>query len=83
MKDTDKQELRERCLGYSLKYAERTMGSQFSVVDIAKTFYNYISGEDGETNASEGAYNPTPPANTGPGMSMLRGTLLRTRVFSS
>lgn len=67
---TEDQELRERCLNLAADVFKSPGVTAQQLTKVAEHFFQYIkNGDDTENNVDD---EPTPPVNTGPGMSMLR-----------
>ena len=77
----DDRELRERCLNLAADVFRSPGVTAQQLTSVAEHFFQYIKyGDDTENDAED---EPTPPVNTGPGMAVLRDTLLRNGIFPS
>ena len=68
---TEDQELRERCLNLAADVFKSPGVTGQQLTTVAEHFFQYIKNSGDTENYAED--EPTPPVNTGPGMSMLRG----------
>lgn len=80
LKENSDRELRKYCLEKSLGFFSHVASAQ-EITTVAEHFFQYIkNGDDTENDADD---EPTPPANTGPGITRLRDMLLRNRDIPS
>lgn len=69
--NTYDQELRERCLNLAADVFKSPGITGQQLTTVAEHFFQYIKyGGDTEYDVED---EPTPPVNTGPGLSVLRG----------
>ena len=73
----DDRELRERCLNLAADVFRSPGVTAQQLTSVAEHFFQYIKYGDDTENDSED--EPTPPVNTGPGVTRLRDMLLRNR----
>lgn len=72
-KYTDR-ELRERCVDKSLSFF-KCVASDEQVVSVADRFFQYIKNGLNDPDNCVVEDDPTPPVNTGPGMSVIHRVL--------
>ena len=71
------EELRERCLNLAADVFRSPGITAQQLTSVAEHFFQYIKyGDDTEYDVDD---EPTPPVNTGPGITRLRDMLLRNR----
>lgn len=71
------EELRERCLNLAADVFKSPGVTAQQLTTVAEHFFQYVKyGDDTEHDVDD---EPTPPANTGPGITRLRDMLLRNR----